>query len=63
MLRQPRALAPSDAAVVFAYLASGGAIRVFAPRASAINPATGKADHCPLPIATRRVVTPTAESV
>lgn len=49
-----RALSPADAQAVFAYLASGGAIRVYAPGASAINPATGKADRCPLPIATRR---------
>ena len=54
MQAKQKALAPDDAAALFAYLASGGAIRVYAPGASAINPATGKADRCPLPVATRR---------
>lgn len=54
MQAKQKALAPADAAALFAYLASGGAIRVYAPGASAINPATGKADRCPLPVATRR---------
>lgn len=54
MQRKPKALSPADAATVFAYLSRGGAIRVFARGASALNPATGKADRCPLPVATRR---------
>ena len=51
---QRKTLSPALASAVYAYLASGGVIRVYAPGASAINPATGKADRCPLPIATRR---------
>lgn len=50
---QSKALSPADAAAVFAYIMRGGAIRTFAPGASAINPDTGKADRCPLPVTTR----------
>lgn len=51
---QARNLSPADAAAVFAYILAGKPTRVFARGASAINPETGKADRCPLPIATRR---------
>lgn len=54
MQHNVKAFSPAEAQAIFAYLANGGAIRVYAPGASAINPHTGKADRCPLPIATRR---------
>ena len=52
MQHNVKALAPALAAPIFAYLASGGLIRRFPRGASAINPATGKAYICPLPVAT-----------
>ena len=54
MQHNVKAFSPAEAQAIFAYLANGGAIRTYAPGASAINPDTGKADRCPLPIATRR---------
>lgn len=47
---QRKSLSPADAQAVFAYLASGGAIRVYATGQSAINAETGKAYLCPLPV-------------
>ena len=49
---QSKAISPATSAAIFAYLANGGLIRRFPRGASAINPATGKAYICPLPIAT-----------
>ena len=49
---QSKALSPESAAAVYAYLANGGAIRVYATGQSAINAKTGKAYICPLPVAT-----------
>lgn len=53
-MQKTRALSALAVQAVFAYLANGGAIRVYATGASAINPATGKADFCPLPVTTTR---------
>lgn len=49
---QSKAISPAATAAIIAYLAGGGAIRRFPRGASAINPATGKAYICPLPVAT-----------
>lgn len=53
-MQNTRALSAESVAAFFSYLANGGAIRVYATGASAINPVTGKADFCPLPVATTR---------
>ena len=47
-----KALSPAATAAIYAYLAGGGIIRRFPRGASAIDPSTGKAYICPLPIAT-----------
>lgn len=47
---QSKTISPESSAAIFAYLASGGAIRVYATGQSAINAETGKAYICPLPV-------------